>query len=92
MIVSFRHRGLKRLYLTGSTSGINPNHAERIQLILFDLEAAGSIEHLRQPAYRLHPLKGQLVGFFSIHVSANWRIIFRMHKGKVSEVDLIDYH
>lgn len=92
MIVSFKHRGLKRFYVSGTSSGINPNHAERIQLILADLNAATSIEQLRQPVYRLHPLKGQLAGFYSIHVYANWRIIFRLKEGKVSEVDLLDYH
>jgi len=92
MIVSFRHRGLKRFFVSGITSGINPNHAERIQLILYDLEAAGSIEHLRRPGYRLHALKGRLTGYYAIDVSSNWRIIFQMNSDKVSDVNLIDYH
>jgi len=92
MIVSFKHRGLKRFFVTSDRSRINPNHVERIQLILADLNAARTIEQLRQPAYRLHPLKGQLEGFYSIYVSGNWRIIFKMQEGMVSDIDLLDYH
>jgi toxin HigB-1 len=42
--------------------------------------------------FRLHPLKGDLKGFWAITVRANWRIIFRFESGNVCEVDLADYH
>jgi proteic killer suppression protein len=92
MIVSFKHRGLKRFYEARDRSGINPNHAERIKLILYDLEAADSIEYIRRPGYRLHALKGRLVGYYAIDVSGNWRITFQMNSDKVCDIDLIDYH
>ena len=44
------------------------------------------------PGYRLHPLKGQLKGMWSMTVNANWRIIFRLKDGHVYDVELIDYH
>ena len=44
------------------------------------------------PGYRLHALKGELKGFWSIRISANWRIIFRFEDGDALEVDLTDYH
>ncbi len=44
------------------------------------------------PGYRLHALKGELVGYWSVRVSANWRILFRMADGDVFDVDLTDYH
>lgn len=44
------------------------------------------------PGWRLHPLKGDLQGFWSVIVSGNWRIIFRFEKGDAFDVDLVDYH
>ncbi len=47
---------------------------------------------MRLHSYRLHPLKGELKGFWSITVSGNWRIIFRFDSGNAFDVDLVDYH
>jgi len=44
------------------------------------------------PGYRLHPLKGDLAGLWSVRVSGNWRIVFRFDGAHVRDVDLIDYH
>jgi proteic killer suppression protein len=44
------------------------------------------------PGYRLHPLKGDMQGFWSLTVRANWRIIFRFEASNVFDVALIDYH
>jgi proteic killer suppression protein len=44
------------------------------------------------PDWRLHPLKGDLAGYWSITVSANWRIVFRFEQGEATDVDLLDYH
>lgn len=92
MIHSFKHRGLKRLYEKGDRSRINPLQVDKIELILADLDAAETINHLRQPGYRLHQLHGSLSGFYAIDVSGNWRVMFRFAAGKASDVDLIDYH
>ena len=92
MIAGFRHRGLRRLFETYDRSRIPPQHVERIRLILADLDAAGSIEHLHRPGYRLHALKGRLRGHYAIDVSANWRIVFRFEAGYASNIDLMDYH
>ena len=40
----------------------------------------------------LHPLTGSLRGFWSVRVSGNWRVIFRLEDGHAHDVDLIDYH
>jgi proteic killer suppression protein len=92
MIASFRHRGLRRFFETGDRGRIHPQYVERIRLILADLDAAESIEHLRRPGYRLHALKGRLAGHYAINVSANWRIVFRFQAGYASHIDLMDYH
>ena len=92
VIISFKHRGQQRLFASGDGRRLNPQHRERIELILADLDAADSLDHLRRPGYRLHTLKGDRAGFHAIEVSANWRIVFRFAAGRATDVDLVDYH
>ena len=92
MIRSFRHPGLKRLYERGDPGRIGADLAERVAVALADLDEAGKPSDLKLPGYRLHPLKGNLKGFWSISITANWRIIFRFGEGDATDVDLIDYH
>jgi proteic killer suppression protein len=92
MIRSFKHRGLKRLYERDDRSGIRPDFADTIQEILTVLDDAASPQELDLPGYRLHPLKGDLNGFWSVTVRANWRIIFRFERADAFDVELIDYH
>ena len=92
MIRTFRHRGLKRLRERGEASKMRADQAERIGIALADLDAAKTPQDLDLPGYRLHPLKGDLKGFWSIWISANWRIIFRFEGGDAFDVDLTDYH
>lgn len=44
------------------------------------------------PGFRLHPLKGNLRGFWAVTVRANWRVIFRFDGKDALDLDLIDYH
>lgn len=92
MIEGFKHRGLKRLYMRGDASGINPNHLSKVKRILANLDAAETADHMRLPGYRLHELRGDLRGFYAVDVSGNWRIAFRFEEGKAFDVDLVDYH
>ena len=68
------------------------DQVKRITLALADLDDADRPSDLDLPGYRLHPLKGDLKGFWSITISANWRIIFRFEEGDAFDVDLIDSH
>lgn len=45
-----------------------------------------------EPGMCLHPLKGELTGFWSVSVSGNWRVIFRFIGTDVELVDYLDYH
>jgi proteic killer suppression protein len=92
MIKSFKHRGLKRYYERGDASGIRPDLRKTVEEILSVLDAADSPEALNLPGYRLHPLKGNLKGFWSVTVRANWRIIFRFEAIDAFDVEMIDYH
>ena len=92
MIRSFKHRGLKRLYESGDRSGIRPDLVDTVQEILTVLDDAVTPQELNLPGYRLHQLKGDLKGFWSVTVRANWRIIFRFQGADAFDVELIDYH
>jgi len=72
MIKSFRHKGLKRFFLTGSTAGIQPDHARKLRMQLAALDTASSVDDMDIPGFRLHPLKGREKRRWSIQVSGNW--------------------
>jgi len=92
MIRSFKHRGLKRLYERDDRSGIRPDLVDTIEEILTVLDDAVTPQDLDLPGYRLHALKGDVKGFWSVTVRANWRIIFRFEAGDAFDIELIDYH
>jgi proteic killer suppression protein len=92
VIRSFKHRGLKRLYERGDRSGIRPDLLDTVERILSVLDAAVTPQALDLPRYRLHPLKGDLKGLWSVTVRANWRIIFRIAGTDAFDVELTDYH
>jgi proteic killer suppression protein len=93
MIKSFRHKGLKALYEDDSTRGVNQDQVKRLRVLLARLEVSRNPADMDFPGLRLHPLKGDLVGFFAVVVSGNWRLIFRFdEQGNAADVDLIDYH
>jgi proteic killer suppression protein len=92
MIRTIRHRGLKRLYERDNRSGVSPEHLPRIMDVLANLNLATKPKDLDVPSYRLHPLKGDYKGFWSVRISGNFRLIFRMEDGHAYDVDLVDYH
>jgi proteic killer suppression protein len=92
VIRSFKHRGLKRLYEDGDSRGIRPDLLDTVEDVLVRLDEAMTPQALNLPGYRLHPLKGDMKGLWSITVRANWRIIFRFQGADVCDVELIDYH
>ena len=92
MIKSFAHKGLERFFLTGSQAGIQPRHANRLRLILAQLHQARTIADMNIPTLRLHELKGDRQGTWSVTVQANWRVTFRFVEGDAEVVDYEDYH
>ena len=92
MMMTVRQRGLKRLIERGDPSRINPQQVERVRRILTLLQGAVQIEDMNPPGFVLHPLTGELRGFWSVRVSGNWRLIFRFVDGHAFDVDLVDYH
>lgn len=92
MIKTIKHKGLEKFYHSGSLSGIQVNHTKRLQLILTRLDASICAEDMNLPGLKLHKLIGQLKGFYSVTVQANWRIIFRFENEHAFDVNYIDYH
>jgi proteic killer suppression protein len=92
VIQNLRHKGLKRLFEDGDRKGIRPDLIEKVENILFVLNRAKTPDDMNLPGFRLHPLKGDLKGFWAVTVRANWRIVFRIAGGHAVDVDLIDYH
>ncbi|WP_297082110.1 type II toxin-antitoxin system RelE/ParE family toxin [uncultured Demequina sp.] len=92
MIRSFRHKGLRTLYESGRTAGIQPQHAKRLRLQLGLLDAAKEVSDMDKPGFRLHRLKGKQARRWSITVSGNWRMTFEFTAGDAYVVDYEDYH
>nr|WP_314581542.1 type II toxin-antitoxin system RelE/ParE family toxin [uncultured Pseudomonas sp.] len=92
MIRTFRHKGLKAFFQTGTTKGIRADHAKRLVQILGLLDLAMNANDMNLPGFDLHPLKGNLVEYWSVSVNGNWRIIFRFIDGHAELVDYLDYH
>ena len=92
MIRSFSHRGLRRLYESGHRAGIGADLLGAAERILAALDVAATPAALDMPRLRLHPLKGDVAGYWAVTVRANWRIVFRFEDGDVYDVDLVDYH
>lgn len=92
MIRTIRHRGLKRLYEDDDPRGVAAEHVVKLRDILARLDAARHVADMHVPGFHLHVLKGELQGFWSVTVRANWRIIFRFADHDVFDIDYLDYH
>jgi proteic killer suppression protein len=92
MIRSFKHKGLRKFHESGSTAGIQSDHAQKLRMMLAALDTAIAIEDMDIPGYRLHPLKGSRQGLWTITVNKNWRVTFAFENGNVYIVDYEDYH
>jgi len=92
MIKNFKHKGLNVFFTTGSTAGINPNHAMRLEERLQALHTAISIEDMDIPGWRLHPLKGDHIGLWAVNISGNWRMVFEFKDGHAYVINYEDYH
>jgi proteic killer suppression protein len=92
MILGFLHKGLEAFYKTGTTRGIQAAHAAKLSRILGLLDVAAGPEDLNIPSFKLHQLKGDLNGHWSIRVNGNWRVTFRFIGLDVELVNYLDYH
>jgi toxin HigB-1 len=92
MIRSFRHKGLRKLFETGSTVGVHASHTKRLRMQLAALDTAHTIDDMDVPGFALHPLKGSMRGRWAISISGNWRLTFEFKDGNAYVLDYEDYH
>jgi toxin HigB-1 len=94
-IRSFAHKGLKRLYTEDSVKGVSPDAADKLRKMLAFLDDMQDPEELHSlPAWKAHTLVGNRKGVWSLSVTGNRRLTFRVNvaDGEIYDVDLEDYH
>jgi proteic killer suppression protein len=94
-LVRFTHKGLRQFHEDGSAKTLPPAMSDKLRKLLFALETAQTLDQLdRFPGWKLHPLKGDLKGYWSLTITGNWRLVFRYENqtNTASDIDLIDYH
>ena len=91
MIRSFRHKGLKDLFLKGQSPKVRPDLQARCLSRLDAIERAESLSDLNVAGYSLHALQGA-VRRYSIKVNGPWRITFEWDERDAIRVDLEQYH
>jgi proteic killer suppression protein len=92
MVKSFKHNGVENFYLTGSKQGIQGKHVSELRMQLIALDSAQSIEDLDIPGYRLHELRGNRKGIWSITVKSHGRVSFECTDGNASIINNEEYH
>ena len=90
--INIKHRGLRAFFERGDARSLPPALVSRLRRILSDLDAAVQPRDMDLPGYRLHQLRGDRRGTWSVRVSGNWRIVFRFRGGEATAVELLDYH
>lgn len=92
MIKTWKHKGLKAFYETGSKKGITPSHADKLVAICDFLDQIEEEADLKTLYLGLHKLKGNLKECYAMKVSGNWRVIFQLDDTNIILVDYLDYH
>ena len=90
--MSFRHKGLRKFYESGSVAGIQPHHAKRLRILLAALDTSTTVDDMNVPGFRLHPLKGESRGRWSVWVNGTWRLTFEFRDRHAHILDYEDYH
>lgn len=92
-IRSFRNRALERFWRHGEVRGVARQHEAKLRATLTTIEEAENVAELDTvPGWRLHPLGGDRRGVWSLKLSRNQRLTFRVEGSVVSEIDFEDYH
>lgn len=93
MIKTFTDRPTQELYATGRSRRFPADAAKRAARKLEYLDLATCLSDLMvPPGNRLHALKGDRKGQYSISINDQWRICFRFVDGDAYDVEICDYH
>lgn len=94
-IRNFIHKGLKRLYVDDATKGVPPDTVDKLRKMLAFLDDMEDPQDLRAlPSWKVHTLTGDRKGTWSLSVTANRRLTFRIDTAEreIYDMDLEDYH
>ncbi len=92
-IRTFRHAGLRRLYQRDQARGLPPDAVDKLRKMLAFLQDMETEQEVRTiPGWRAHQLTGDRQGTWSLRVTGNWRLTFRVEAGELVEVNYEDYH
>ena len=87
------HKGLRRLYEDNSSKGLSADAVDKLRKMLTFLDAMQDPEELRAlPLWKAHVLTGDRKGTWSLHVTRNWRMTFRIEDREIVDLSLEDYH
>jgi proteic killer suppression protein len=89
------HRGLRRFIQHNDASGLAPSVVEKVRNILTFLQEMEDVQELRDvPSWNAHQLTGDRKGSWSLTVTRNWRITFRIEQAEreILDLDYEDYH
>ncbi len=93
MIKSFADGDTEELFIRGKSKRLPADIIKRAIRRLEYIDLAVSLDDLRvPPSNRLHGLKDDRKGQWSISINDQWRICFRLHKGDAYDVEITDYH
>lgn len=94
-LCSFVHKGLKQFYLEDITKGVPAEAVGKLRKILAYLDEIEDPEELRSlPTWKAHKLTGGRRGIWSLHITRNWRVTFRVDSAadEIGDVNFEDYH
>jgi toxin HigB-1 len=94
-IRSVLHKGLRRLIEADDGSGLQPSVIPKLRRMLSFLQDMQREEELKAiPSWKAHRLTGDRKGTWSLFVTKNWRLTFRIDGDAIEIVDLDyeDYH
>ncbi|MBV9427295.1 MAG: type II toxin-antitoxin system RelE/ParE family toxin [Bradyrhizobiaceae bacterium] len=92
-IATFRHKGIERFYREGDARGVPAQYAEKLRAMLIAIQEAERLSDVeRFSGWRLHPLKGDRRGTWSMSLTRNQRLTFKIRAGGIEDVDIEDYH
>ena len=94
-IRTFAHKGLKRLYADDNAKGVPPDTVDKLRKMLAFLDDMYDPEELRAlPSWKVHTLTGDRKGTWSLSVTANRRLTFRIDgaEREICDLNLEDYH
>ena len=93
-IESIRHKALRNFAETGTTKGLPGNLIGRLRNMLAFLVAIEAADELLVPPnFGAHQMTGDRSGIWSLTVTKNWRMTFRINAAlAIEDLDLEDYH